>query len=297
MPNLRLLHPSALMFSLHLGLPRRPGMLGILGMSLGLLSACVVSVGDDDWDGDGPEACYEHYEDCLDDAWPFGSDAIDACEKLLDSCIEDCGTEGGADDSDAGSSSGGSADSDSGEPESGDADSGEEDPPPRADEGGDGDGDPDPDTGTDTGSSTGDGDGDGDGPNPECFDLHAACVAAAQTIQDIEACEALFDNCIDPGPCEEPGCEEPGCPQAELDACVDAYAGCAAAAETEVEVLACGTDFDACIAQFDVSACLPNYDDALVLECLEQHELCIACADDASEIDACKATFDNCLEG
>lgn len=281
MRNLLLNHPTASLFSLHLGWPRRAGIL----LTLGLTTACVVSVHDGDWDG-SPEACYEHYEDCLEEAWPFGDHAVDACEHLLDSCVEneDTGTEGG-DSDDAADASGDSADS---------ADGGDGDPS-RADEGGDGDGDPDPDTETDTGSSTGD--GDGDGPNPECFDLHAACVAAAETIQDIEACEALFDNCIDPGPCDEPGCEEPGCPQAELDVCVDTYAGCASAAETEAEVLVCAAEFDVCIEQFDVSLCLPNYDDALVLECLEQHELCIACADDASEIDACKVTFDNCLEG
>jgi hypothetical protein len=280
MRNLPLNHPIASLFSLHRGWPRRPGMLGILGIATGLTTACVVSVGADD----SPDACYEHYEDCLEEAWPFGSDAIDACEHLLDSCLEDCGTEGG-------NTGGDSADSGDGD-DSGSADSGDGD-------GGDGDGDPDsepdPDPETETESTTGD--GDGDGPNPECFDLHAACVGAAVTIQDVEACEALFDNCIDPGPCEEPGCEEPGCPQAELDACVDTYAACATAAETEVEVLGCASEFDVCIAQFDVSLCLPNYDDALVLECLDQHELCIACADDASEIDACKATFDNCLEG
>lgn len=247
-------------------------MLGVLGMVAGLTTACVVSVGDDDWGS--PEACYEHYEDCLDDAWPFGSNAIDACENLLDSCLEDC--EAQADShSDTGSSS------DSGNP--GDGDSGSAD----SDDGGDGDGD------SETGMET----GDGDGPDPACFELHATCVAAAQTIQDIEACEALFDNCIDPGPCDEPGCEEPGCPQAELDGCVDAYAGCAELAQSADDVLACAGDFDACIAQFDVSLCLPNYDDQLVLECLTQHELCIACADDAGEIAACKSTFDNCLEG
>jgi hypothetical protein len=300
MPNLRLNHPCALLLSLYFDLPRRAGILGILGMTAGLTTACVVSVHDGDWDG-SPEACYEHYEDCLDDAWPFGAEAIGACETLLESCLEDCGTEG--DDSGSGSTgaTGGSSDGDGGDSgdggDAGDGDSEGGDPPPRADEGGDGDGDPDTGTETETDTGTSSGDGDGDGPNPECFDLHAACVAAAETIQDIEACEALFDNCIDPGPCDEPGCEEPGCPQAELDACVDVYAGCAAAAETEVEVLACAAEFDACIAQFDVSLCLPNYDDALVLECLEQHELCIACADDASEIDACKVTFDNCLEG
>jgi hypothetical protein len=287
MGNLPLTLPSALLFSLRLGLRRRAGVLGILGMATGLTTACVVSV----HDGNSSEACYEHYQDCLEDAWPFGAHAIDACENLLDSCLEESGTEGGDSDSADSGSQGDDADSGDGDSDDGD--------PPRADEGdeGEGDGDPEPDTDTETDTDSTTGDGDGDGPNPECFDLHAACVDAAQTIQDVEACEALFDNCIEPGPCEEPGCEEPGCPQAELDACVDAYAGCAAVAETEAEVLTCAADFDACIAQFDVSLCLPNYDDALVVECLEQHELCIACADDASEIDACKATFDNCLEG
>jgi hypothetical protein len=274
MRNLLLNHPSLL--SLHLGWARLAGI-----FTLGLSAACVVSVGD----SNGSDACYDHYEDCVESALPFGDHAIDACENLLDSCLEDCGTEGGDPDGGSGNSDGDDTN------DGGDGD------PSTTDEGGDGDGDPDPETDTDTETGMSTGDGDGDGPNPECFDLHAACVAAAETIQDVEACEALFDNCIEPGPCEEPGCEEPGCPQAELDACVDTYAGCAAAAETEVEVVLCAAEFDVCIAQFDVSLCLPNYDDALVLECLDQHELCIACADDASEIDACKVTFDNCLEG
>ena len=64
-----------------------------------------------------------------------------------------------------------------------------------------------------------------------CFEIHAECVAQAETIQDIEACEALFDNCIDPGPCESEECE-PGCPQEALDACVASYAGCVDAAMT-----------------------------------------------------------------
>ena len=286
-------HPSALLVSL------RFGLIGLLGISAGV--ACVVTVGDDDWDDEGPEACYEHYDDCLDGAWPFGEKAIEACEHGLDSCLEESGTEGDGDDdgnsssSDDGSNDDGNSGADDGASSSDDGGSSDDGDVPRADTGGD-DGDPTGDSG-DTGETETTGDGDGDGPNPECFDLHAECVAAAETIQDIEACEALFDNCVDPGPCDEPGCEEPGCPQEDLDACVDAYAGCAATAETEDDVIDCAADFDSCIAQFDVSLCLPNYDDALVLECLEQHELCIACADDASEIDACKVTFDNCLEG
>jgi hypothetical protein len=74
------------------------------------------------------------------------------------------------------------------------------------------------------------------------------------------------------------------------------YAGCAAAASSEAEVLVCADMFDTCIAQFDVSMCLPNYDETLVQVCLEQHSLCTACADTDEELAACQATFDNCLE-
>jgi hypothetical protein len=161
MRNLLLNPPTVSLLSLHLGWPRLAGLL-----TLGMATACVVSVGDD-WDG-SPQACYEHYEDCLDDAWPFGDSAIDACENLLDSCIEDCSNEDNDSQAEGTSSSGDSGNSDDGD----DGDDGDDD-------GGDGD----PETGTDTESET----GDGDGPDPACFDLHATCVAAAQTIQYVEA--------------------------------------------------------------------------------------------------------------
>lgn len=276
-------HPSLLLSWLRRGPKLRSGVpvrVALLGLASGLSTACVISVNDGHSDGDGPEACFERYDDCFEEALPFGSDAIDACGATLDACLEaseQAEGETGGDPGDGGSDSGdppGDSDSDSGHDSDGDS--------------GDSDGD--------SGHGDGDGDGDEPGPDPACFELHAACVAEAMTIQDIEACEALFDNCIDPGPCESPECEEPGCPQDELDACVVEYAGCAAAAESEDEVLACEDMFDVCIAQFDASACLPNYDDELVDACLEQHGLCIACADDADEIAACQATFDNCLE-
>ncbi len=252
------LNPSPALFRF----PLRASALGLLA---GLASACVVSVHDGWWDAQ--EECYDNYDDCMDE----GPGGAEVCEVLLSSCLEACdgGNGNGADD---------------------DAPSGDDENPPPADtgdgDGGDGDGDT---------SGDGDGDGDGDSPDPACFAIHATCVAEAQTIQDIEACEALFDNCIDPGPCESEQCE-PGCPQAQLDACVGSYADCAAAAMTAEEVLACEAEFDGCIAEFDVGLCLPNYGDDLVLECLAQHDLCVACADDADELAACKSAFDNCLE-
>jgi hypothetical protein len=239
---------------------RNPLRVGALGLLAGLASACVVSI-HDGW-SDAKEECFDDYDDCMDDIHGPGDAA--ACEAVLDACLEAC--DAGDDDA--------AADTDDDGPGDGDGDDDED--PPRAE--------------------TGDGDGDGDEPDPACFTIHATCVAEAQTLQDIEACEALFDNCIDPGPCESEACE-PGCPQAQLDACVSGYADCAAGALTPEDVIACEASFDGCVAEFDVGLCLPNYDDDLVLECVEQHELCVACADDAGELAACKMTFDNCLEG
>jgi hypothetical protein len=240
-----------------------------LGLLAGLASACVVTIGDD-W-GDSIAECYDEFGDCMDDI--DGPSEIAACEALLDNCLEACDREHGAgDDTGDGSDHPGDGDDDS------DSDTGQP---------GDGDGDP-PQPAEDGG------DGDGDGPDPACFEIHAACIEAAQTIQDVEACNALFDNCVEPVPCDS--CEEPGCPQAELDACVSDYADCAEQATTAEDVLACEGMFDVCIGQFDVELCLPNYDDDLVTACLEQHGLCVACADSPEAIAACKSTFDNCLE-
>ena len=239
----------------HAPAARRPLLrAGLVGMVLGLTSACVIEIGGDSWHDDdedhGIEVCFEAYDDCMDDA--DGHETILACNDTLDGCLEACEADGGS------GGSGGSGDGDSGDGDSGDGDSGDED------------------------------------PDAACFALHANCVAEATTIQDVEACEGLFDNCIDPGPCHE--CPEPGCPQEQLDGCVATYASCAAAAIHSEDVLVCEADFDACIGGFDVSLCLPNYDDELVAACLEQHDLCVACADDADALAACMTTFDNCLE-
>ena len=298
---------------------------GLLGAVAGLASACVISVGGDDWGGD-PDECFDEYGDCMDDAESPAE--IEACDVELDSCLDACGKgdddgqgwgetggdgdpdsgDGDSDDPDTGDSDGpdtgnsgdgdgdsGDGDSDTGDSGDGDGDypgdgDGDEDPP-HSTTGGDGDGDENPPHAT----TGGDGDGDGDGIDPACFDILAACVDAAETIQDIDACEALFDNCANPPPCEE--CEEPGCPQAELDACVEDYGACADAADTNEEVLACEAGFDDCIGQFDVGLCLPNYDDDLVSVCLGQNHLCVACAEGPEGLAACQGAFENCLEG
>ncbi|NJK31695.1 MAG: hypothetical protein HC927_04360 [Deltaproteobacteria bacterium] len=239
----------------------------LLGVGLGLLgSACVLTIGDGHHGG--VDQCFDEYEDCMDDAW--NSERIASCDKLLELCIEECddddeqGQEGSADE--AGGEAGRSAARRRGA-------KGEDEGYP----------------------STGDGDGDGDGPNPACFEIHATCVAEAETIQEIDACEALFDHCIDPGECQDPECE-PGCPQADLDACLDGYAGCLEYAASEAEVLECAAAFDGCAAMFDFSQCQPGYDEGLVDACLEQHGLCVACADTPEELAACKGVFDSCLQ-
>lgn len=275
-----------------------------LGLVAGLASACV-SI-NDGWWGDAQQACFDDYEECVEDIESLADAA--ACEELLDVCLKACDEVAGDDDEheppseDSGSST--ADDGDDEDPphtdEGGDGDEGDD--PPRTDEGGDDDDPPRAEEGGDGDGDGGDGDGDGDTgdrdgdqPDPACFSIHATCVAEAETLQDIEACETLFDNCIDPGPCESDECE-PGCPQAQLDECVSGYADCAVEALTAEQVLDCAAEFDCCIAEFDVGLCLPNYDDDLLNECLDQHDLCIACADGAEEIAACKVAFDNCLE-
>lgn len=226
-----------------------------LGLLAGLASACV-SIGHGWW-GDDRQACFDRFDDCMDDV-EKAADAV-ACEATLDACLAACDEQAGDSGDDLGDDPTGDGDGDGISEEGGDD---EGDDPPHAEEGGDeGDDPPRDDEG-------GDGDGDGDGPDPACFAIHATCIAEAETLQDIEACESLFENCINPGPCESDECE-PGCPQEQLDACVSDYADCAAEAITAEQVHACAADFDGCIAQFDVGLCLPNYDDDRLFECLD----------------------------
>lgn len=121
-----------------------------------------------------------------------------------------------------------------------------------------------------------------------CFDLHANCLDQAQTLADVEACEALFEQCSNPGEC--PMC---GCPEAEFDACLTCYADCSEAASSEAEVDACAVEFDACIEPF-AELCELGENPNLEM-CLAQHDLCVACAEGDDQIAACKTVFDSCM--
>lgn len=140
------------------------------------------------------------------------------------------------------------------------------------------------------------GDGGGDGgdevPSEEiCVSLHKACVAEADTLAEVLACEALFDHCSEPAEC--PTCHDE-CPEAALDACLDEYGVCVGGATEEVQIEACDLLFGACVADAGADACLPEGDEALDA-CLDEHALCTACADGDAELAACKAVFDACV--
>ncbi len=249
------------------------------GVLLGLMSsACVISIHDGSW-GSDQEACFDAYGDCMDDAESPAQ--FEACDATLDNCLDGYADEAGDGDGDASSSSStsqgegdGSSSTSQGEGDSSSTSSDSGDAPPHADTG---DAPPHADTG-DT--------------EQACFEIYATCIGEAQTLQDVDACEVLFDQCVNPGQCESPGC---GCPEAELGACLDCFAGCLENAGSEAEADACATDFDACAAQFDFSQCQPGYDEALLDACLDQHGLCVACADTPEQLLACKSTFDSCL--
>ncbi len=228
-----------------------------MGALLGLLSsACVISVHDGGWGSDQDE-CFDEFGDCMDDAESQSEFA--ACESTLDACI------------DGGGSHGDEAEGD-----------GDGDGPPA--DSGDGDGDVPPHTDSGSGSDS------SSGPDAACFEIYATCIGDAETLQEVEACEVLFDHCANPGEC--PSC---GCPQAELDACLDGFAGCLETVTCQADADACAAEFDACAAQFDFSECQAGYDEATLSACLDQHGLCVACADTPEQLAACTSAFDTCL--
>lgn len=203
--------------------------------------------------------CDEVYADCMASAWSEDDEAW--CVAEVESCYEAC--EAGWDE--------GSSVAD--EADAGEADDAEGTSAAESSEG---------TTGADPGE------GDTDELPQVCLDLHANCIEQAQTLADVEACEALFDQCIDPGEC--PSC---GCPEGALEGCLANYAACAEAAASEPEVDACAAEFDACTAPFaDLCEVAenPNLD-----ACLAQHELCVACAEGDEQIAACQTVFDSCL--
>nr|MCH9685973.1 hypothetical protein [Deltaproteobacteria bacterium] len=138
------------------------------------------------------------------------------------------------------------------------------------------------------------GDG-GDQPQAACFELNATCVAQATTIAEVDACQALFQQCLDAEPCDA-SCDDPVCPDPAVQACLDIYGACAAVATDTPATDACAAGFDACVTGIDDSACVPH-DPAKVDACLEQHALCTECIDGPEDLWVCQDVFDACLGG
>ena len=206
------------------------------------------------------EWCDDVYAECLRDA---GSDRErQFCEDDVRYCYESC--EGGWDDDGRG---------DYGDGDDGNDDGNSDDGGSSSDDGSD-----------DSGSSD-------DGGDPDvCIELFSNCIDAAQTLEDVDACEALYDQCTNPGECPTPGC---GCPADELAACLDHYDECAALADTPEKVELCASGFDTCTAPFADECAVdenPNLE-----PCLDQHELCVACADGDEQLVACQDVFDTCM--
>lgn len=156
------------------------------GLLIGLLlSACEITIHDGAW-GHDQEECYDEYGDCMDDAESPSEFA--ACESELDDCFDefaddeaDDGSEGVPGTSDDGDSE------DSGDGD-GDGDGDDDDVPPRAD------------------TYTDEDEGETSDPEPDCFEQYATCIGDAQTVQEADVCEVLFDHCIDPDGCGDPDC-------------------------------------------------------------------------------------------
>jgi hypothetical protein len=232
----------------------------------GALAGALVSVAGCHWmlwahEEDDFEFCDDAYDDCL--AWAYTAEDIAWCEEDVKACYEAC--EGGWEE---------------------DEETGDEYTTNQTT-------DPDEGEGEAEGQS-GDGDGDGDGDESGvCIDLFGNCIDTAETLQDVEACEALYDQCLNPGECPLPECG--GCPAEELEACLDHYAECAALADTPEKVELCAASFDECTAPFAEECAVdqnPNLE-----PCLDQHALCVACADDELQIAACQDVFESCMMG
>jgi hypothetical protein len=247
----------------------RPRALAKLGLT-GILAGALVSVvGGCHWlllehAEDDFEFCDDAYDDCL--GWAISAEDRSWCEEDVKACYEAC--EGGWEEDEAG-------DDETGDPGGGNT----------SNETAEGDGD------------EGDGDeGDGDEGDDEggvCIDLFGNCIDDAETLSDVDACEALYDHCVHPGECPLPECG--GCPAEELEACLDQFSECTALADTPEKVEVCGASFDECTAPFAEECAVeahPNLE-----PCLEQHELCVACAEDDLQVAACQDVFATCMMG
>lgn len=221
------------------------------------------------------EFCDESYAECMEDA-STQSDR-NWCEDDVRLCYEACEGTWEADAEDDVAEEDDAAD----DRAEADDDEGNDDFPPTEESGesdsGEGEDEDDDDEG-ETGEDPG-----------VCIDLFSNCLDDAQTLQDVEACEVLFDHCVNPGECPDCG----GCPADALEACLDNYASCAALADTPEKVAACGASFDECTYPF-ADEC--TVDENPNLEpCLVQHELCTACAEGDDQLAACQTVFESCL--
>ncbi|HGG56624.1 MAG TPA: hypothetical protein ENK31_02380 [Nannocystis exedens] len=255
--------------------------LAALSCALLPLIGCTISVNEGDWDGYGHEGewdegdelamCYEDYECCLEEA--EGNPVfVEACEDTRDACV---------DEHDGDNSGDGDGDGDSGGNDSGGDDSGGHD------SGGNDSG------GNDSGGNDSGGNDSGGEVDDICIDLHINCLANAETLLDVEACEGLYEHCANPGECQ--GDCPNSCPDEDLGACLDTYSVCVAEAATEAEVSACASDFEGCVDEIGGSECLPDYTPEDLDVCLEEHDLCTACAANDEQIVTCKTIFDACI--
>lgn len=228
------------------------------------------------------EFCDESYADCIDDA--VSERDKQWCEDDVRLCYEACEGQWEADAEDDAQADDADDDAEDGNDDASDeaSEGNDDDEPPRTEESGE--------------SDEGEGEEDeGEGETGEdpgvCIDLFSNCLDNAQTLQDVEACEVLFDHCVNPGECPDCG----GCPVEALEACLANYESCASLADTPEKVEACGASFDECTAPFAYECQVeenPNLE-----PCLEQHELCVACAGDDEQLAACQTVFESCVGG
>lgn len=127
-----------------------------------------------------------------------------------------------------------------------------------------------------------------------CFALHVTCVQRARSIADVDACGALFDQCVIARSCTE-DCSE-ACPSPDLQTCLDAYVGCADTATTAELELGCVTDFETCAGRLTDEHCMPEHAPEVVEPCLAQHALCARCIDDVADLHVCQDVFQACLD-
>jgi hypothetical protein len=236
---------------------RRPQVLAKIALT-GALAGALFGVAGCHWlmwsaehDEEDFEFCDDAYAHCLE--WAVSAQEVEWCEDDVMTCYDACeGTWEEEEDDGADETGGGNA----------------------------------------TGGDGNDGDGDSDGGDEDvCIELFGNCIDGAETIQDVEACEALYDQCMNPGECPLPECG--GCPADELAICLDNYAECATLADTPEKVELCAEGFDACTGAFAEECAVeenPNLE-----PCLDQHALCVACADGDEQLAACEDVFESCM--